>query len=164
MKQRMSRKERIKQLRRIMKARRAAAHTQEEFAVEDIAAEAEISVVWFYELVGEEYMELRGQLPGRRSPPSNTISKLRRENRELRAKVRALEQKREEERQEELAEAYNLIEEQDEMIRILQGRVRILERGAEAGRLVAVKIPQGRAGRVGPRRQRSKKSGKKKKR
>jgi len=138
---RMSRAKRREQLLGIMRTRYAGAISQAEFTAELIAADAGVSSVWVYELIGDEFMELRGTLEGGRRAPSTVTAELRAENKMLLRENRELKAQRKTDTERELAEAYQIIEEQDDLIRRLKSRNELLEERLKGQGTVVVEIP-----------------------
>lgn len=136
MTQRMSREVRRERLLVIMRAQFAKAETASDFSVKNIAMEEGVSEVWVYQLIGEEFESLRGELLSRR-PAETPEDSLRRENTELRRRVRDLEEKLKIEMTGDYAAAIKIIEAQDEELRALNGLLRLYKkRLAEHGLLV----------------------------
>jgi AraC-like DNA-binding protein len=149
---RLSSAERREQLLGIMRKRYAGASCQAEFTAELIAADAGVSSVLVYRLIGDEFMELRGTLAGGRRPPSTVVAELRAENKRLQRENRELKVQRKTDTERELAEAYQLIEEQDELIRGLESRNKLLEERLKGQGTVVVEIPISESkSRTGPR-------------
>lgn len=152
MMQRMNNTERCKQLRHIMLEHYKRARKQDEFIASAIAEKAEVSVVWFYRKLGDEFKELRGQLPGRRRSPSSVIRELKQEVGELSNENRELKSRHESKYETALINAYKLIEEQDEVIRILTSRLEMAEHQMKDGPFVVVQVAQAsNKSSVGPR-------------
>jgi hypothetical protein len=84
-------------------------------------------VVWFYELVGEEYRKMRASLPGAPAVNDDSVISLRREIVCLRAQLRGLKAKYEEKLKAKLAKAIRQIELLDSENRMLREKVALLE-------------------------------------
>jgi hypothetical protein len=144
MKKRMSAAARCKQLLKIMRALFKKAKTRAEFKAEMIAKKAKVSTVLVYRSIGPEFRELRLKLPGSDRGISKTNSQLRRENAELRRKNKELSKRLREAQMKEkqvasndLSEAISFIEQQDEIIRIINGELKMLrQRLAESEMVV----------------------------
>jgi hypothetical protein len=113
---------------RVMHEIYAKAHTQDDFTATKIARVISISTVWFYRLVGQEFIELRSQLPGSRKPKEATIGKLKKLIKELRAQIRTLNTRLKNAAFEETAEAIRMIERLDDENRSLRADVVLLRR------------------------------------
>lgn len=137
---RLSKDERRDQLLSVMRAVYKRAKTQDEFTPQIIAEEAVVSVVWVYKLIGTEIKVLRGTLKKTPSRSKKIEAQLREENRDLRKRLMESEKRYEAEIQTDYAGAIKHIEAQDEEIRILRGRVKLLEERLRASQ-VLVEIP-----------------------
>lgn len=84
----MKRDERCAQLRKIMYEHHESALSQADFSAGAIAADAGISQVRFYALVGEDYKELRAKLKGPMRSGKSIVSRLRQEIKELRTQLK----------------------------------------------------------------------------
>ena len=130
---RMRKADRRAQLLKIMHEHHERARTQSDFCADEIAAEAGVSRVRFYVLVGEEFCKLRGRLPGKRRSSRSIIATLRREMKKLRVQIKELHQRYETALREKLAEAVRHIELLDEENRLLRDRVAALEQRLNEG-------------------------------
>lgn len=130
---RMSTTKRRTQLLGIMEAHHARAGTRADFSADAIAAEAGVSRVRFYVLVGQEFQQLRGRLPGGRRPGRGVIASLRRELKAAREQIKELRRRYESALKEKFAEAVRHIELLDEENRTLREQVAILERRLNEG-------------------------------
>ena len=98
-----------------------------EFKAQPLARESGVSVVWFYELVGEEYRKMRASLPDTPTVNDESAISLRREVKRLRDELRGLKAKYEEEVRAKLAKAIRHIELLDGENRMLREKVARLE-------------------------------------
>lgn len=137
---RMSRTERRDQLLRIMHSQYRKAKDRSDFNAETISDEAGVSEVLVYRLIGEEFKSLRSQLKKPSSTSKKGAARLRRENNGLRRQAVALEDKYKVNNDKDYAEAIRHIEAQDEEIRMLRGRVRLLEERLQE-KMVVIEIP-----------------------
>jgi hypothetical protein len=156
---RLSRALRREQLLGIMRELFAGASTPAEFTAGAIADAAGVSSVLVYRVIGVEFRELRGSLEGIRRAPG-TEAKLRREIETLRRENRELKSSRKIAEGKEIAAAHELIEEQDEEIRRLCGRVELLEQRLKERETVVIEIPIGESKKgVGQRKPNNVKQG-----
>lgn len=135
--------DRREQLLEVMRALYKRAKSQADFTAQLIADEAMVSVVWVYKLIGAEFKELRRSL--KKTPPrsKSNESRLREENRDLRRRIREMENRYKVEVRNDYSGAIRHIEAQDEEIRVLRGRVKLLEwQLREAQVLVDVSPPE----------------------
>lgn len=139
MRVRMGKEERRDQLLHLLSTRYARARSQADFTAASLACEVNISVVWFYKLVGKQFRKLRGQLPGPVPSDETLIASLRKEIAELRARMRKLKDKYELSIKEKLAGAIRHIELLDKENRMLRETVAVLEKRLAENKLV---IPQ----------------------
>jgi len=136
---RMTKEDRRDQLLAIIQAKFRIAHTRDDFKADAIAEEAGVSVVWLYELVGEEYIRLRDKLPGGPSR-EGLVAGLRREIRELRRKLRELKEGYKTSLRQKLDEAIRHIELLDGENRMLRERVADLEKRLNEGKIVITRV------------------------
>jgi hypothetical protein len=132
----MPKDDRRDQLLVVMHAVYKRAKTQAEFTPLIIAEEADLSVVWVYQLIGKEIKELRAKLKKTPSRSKRIEAKLREENRDLRHRLRESEKRYEAEIQTDYGGAIKHIEAQDEEIRVLRGRVKLLEERLRASQVL----------------------------
>jgi len=140
--QRMPSSERQSLLKQIMHELHEKATTQADFTADAIAKKGEVSVVLVYRLVGTEFKELRSQLPGPRRSPNDINRILRRENKELRKQVCELNAQKKTAESQDIADAINIIESQDEEIRLLKGRIALLEQRLEESETIILPARQ----------------------
>jgi AraC-like DNA-binding protein len=126
MKQRMRVDERRRVVLKIMREMHANVNNQEDFTALKVAKKAGISVVWLYRLVGKEFSELRSLLEGPRHPTGTVISKLKNQITSLRKEVRELKAKLKAAASEQLTEAIRMIELLDAENRMLRAEVKML--------------------------------------
>ena len=93
---RMSELERRSQLERIMYALFVSAKVQKDFTAKLIAAEAGVSEVYVYNIIGEEFKQLRAKLPGPRRSPDTVLAELRQKLTDWERQFRELKDKYEE--------------------------------------------------------------------
>lgn len=129
----VSKAKRRAQLLEVMYARHEQARKQADFCADMVAAEAGVSRVYFYLLVGKEFRDLRGRLPGKRRPSRDVIATLHREIKELRAQLFELRLRYESSIKEKIAEAIRHIELLDEENKMLRDRVAMLEQRLDEG-------------------------------
>jgi hypothetical protein len=77
-------------LSRILQRRFAQAQSQKDFTAGSLASEGGVSVVWFYNLVGDQFIKLRAKLPGPIASSDSLVTKLRKEVTRLRTQLRDL--------------------------------------------------------------------------
>jgi hypothetical protein len=123
----LRRSERRDQLLRMLNLRWERADCAAEFRAQPLARESGISVVWFNELVGEEYKRMRASLPGAPTVNDDSVISLRREVGRLRDELRGLKAKYEEKLRAKLAKAIRHIELLDSENRMLREKVALLE-------------------------------------
>ena len=129
--QRKTAEERKEHVLAVMQEVRAQVTSQREFTAERIAAEAGISKVWLYHIVGEEFSALRAQLPGSRKTRGEELAALRQENTQLRLE---LEKAQEEARlavSTALKKAFVMLEQWEQENLELRGHIRLLTRRME---------------------------------
>lgn len=136
MSKRMDKSDRKDQMLRLITSRYATAESRDDFKAASLAGEACVSVVWFYRLVGKEFRKLRGSLPGGRGTSETLISKLRKEVKELRAKVRELREEYKASIKGKVSEAIRMIELLDKENRFLRERVADLEKRLNEEKLI----------------------------
>jgi hypothetical protein len=130
--------ERRERLLKIMGDLHSRARTQADFTAEMVAEIEGISTVLVYRLVGPEFKELRGQLPGPRRSPSTAYAELKLENERLKARVRELEAERAITVQTAIAGAHEVFERLDEDIRRWRSRCEMLERRLQEKAFIVV--------------------------
>ena len=111
----------------IMTEMRAEARDQGEFTAKLVAERAGISTVLLYRYAGEQFQALRNGLPGPVKGPGGVESRLREENRALRAELATTRRALRTVATAELDEAIRAIERLDEENRELRGAVRLLQ-------------------------------------
>lgn len=141
MRQRMTSEKRREQLLKVMREMFERAGSQSDFTARKVADAAGVSVVLFYRLVGAEFKELRSQLEGPRRPVQTVISKLKGRIRELRREVRELRARLKAAALGEVAEAIKFIERLDEENRMLRSEVKMLRRRMAESEVVIVLPP-----------------------
>ena len=124
--QRLKAGERRESVLQVMREMHAGAKSQEDFTAAKVAGRAGISVVWLYRLAGEEFRELRAQLEGSRRPKESVIKKLKRQISSLRREVRELKAKLKAAAREQIIEAIRTIELLDAENRMLRAEVKTL--------------------------------------
>lgn len=120
----------------ILQRRFAHAQHQKDFTAASLATEGGVSVVWFYELVGDEFIKLRARLPGPIVSRNTLVTKLRKRVAGLRTQLRELKAKYEASIKEKLAAAIRHIESLDAENRMLRERVAYLEKRLGEGKVV----------------------------
>lgn len=138
---RMKSGERRERLLKIMEGLHSRARTQADFTAQMVAEVEGVSATLVYRLVGEEFKELRGRLPGRRRSPSSVNAELRLENERLRERIRQLEAERESEIRSAIAGANEIFERLDEDNRRWRGRCEMLEKRLKEKGFVVVELP-----------------------
>jgi hypothetical protein len=108
--ERMSKEERRSQLTGIMYPLFERAEKQADFTVGTIAAEAGVSEVHVYNLIGEAFMRLRAKLPGPRRSPDTEKHAIRRELAEAKGQLKKLKARYEAEIEVDIGEAIRTIE------------------------------------------------------
>ena len=124
------------QLSSILQRRFAHAQHQKDFTAASLASEGGVSAVWFYELVGDEFIKLRAQLPGPIVSRDTLVTKLRKKVTGLRTELRELKAKYEASIKEKLAAAIRHIERLDEENRVLREEVAYLKKRLGEGKIV----------------------------
>lgn len=122
MRERMSAEKRREQLLRVMKAVFADARTQTDFTAQKVARAGNVSVILLYRSVGKEFKELRAQLDGPRPDDTSLLNKLKKQVKELRRRVRELEDKL----RAKVAEVVRVMELLDEENRMLRADSKLL--------------------------------------
>lgn len=133
--------ERRAQLLKIMKDLYSPSLTQADFTVDKIAEKAEISSVIVYRLIGPEFKEMRGQLPGPRRSPSSVNAELRRELESARKEIRKIKAERKSDIEDAIAGINEVVEELDEENRRLRSRCDLLEQRLQEKGFVVVEVP-----------------------
>jgi hypothetical protein len=133
--------ERRKQLLEIMRDLYSPSLTQADFTVDKIAEEAKVSSVIVYRLIGPEFKELRGQLPGPRRAPSSVNAELRRDLEGLREEIRKIKVERKSDIEDAIAGINEIVEELDEENRRLRSRCDLLEQRLQEKGFVVVEVP-----------------------
>jgi regulator of replication initiation timing len=139
MRERMSAEKRREQLLRVMKAVFADATTQTDFTAQKVARAGDVSVVLLYRSVGKEFKELRAQLDGPRPDDTSLLNKLKRQVKELRRRVRALEDKL----RAKVAEVVRVMELLDEENRMLRADSKLLRQRLAESEVAVVPVPNG---------------------
>jgi hypothetical protein len=132
--------DRIKQLTIIMRELHAQAKVQADFTAEMIAKRGKVSVVRFYRLIGSEFKELRGQLPGPRRSPSTVEAELRDEIVKLQKQIRSLKAEREKDIQDAITGLVEILESMDAENRDLRAENELLKSRSKEG-VVVVRLP-----------------------
>lgn len=120
----------------ILRRRFARARSQKDFTAGSLASEGGVSAVWFYKLVGDQFLKLRARLPGPITSSDALVVKLRKEVARLRAQLRDLKAKYESSIKEKLAAAIRHIESLDEENRMLREEVAYLQKRLNESRVV----------------------------
>jgi hypothetical protein len=131
----MTKDDRRDQLMVIMQAKFSCAATRDDFTPEVIVGEADVSVVWFYKLVGREFIRLRDKLPGGPTR-EGVVAKLRREIKELRRKVKELKEGYQVSMHRKLNEAIRHIEFLDAENRMLREELALLSERVTKGTVI----------------------------
>jgi DNA-binding transcriptional MerR regulator len=105
-----------------MKAVFADARTQTDFTAQKVARAGNVSVILLYRSVGKEFKELRAQLDGPRPDDTSLLNKLKKQVKELRRRVRELEDKL----RAKVAEVVRVMELLDEENRMLRADSKLL--------------------------------------
>ena len=126
---RLSKADRKEQLSGLLRARHARAKSQKDFTAASLASEGGVSAVWFYELVGDQFIILRATLPGPITSDETLVAKLRKEIELLRIQLREFKARHEASIKEKLAGAISHIELLEKENRMLRERVAYLEKG-----------------------------------
>lgn len=124
--ERMSKENRRIQLTTIMYSLFESAEKQADFTVEMIAAEARVSEVHVYNLIGEAFKRLRAKLPGRRRSPDTEKHTLRREIAETKEQLKELKTKYETAIKMDFGEAIRTIEQLEARERQLLNVIKML--------------------------------------
>jgi alpha-D-ribose 1-methylphosphonate 5-triphosphate synthase subunit PhnI len=135
----MSAEQRREQLLRVMKTVFAEAKTQGDFTAQKVASASGVSVVLLYRSVGKEFKELRGQLQGPRLDDTTLLNKLKMLVKELRQRVRELEDKL----KAKGTEVIRVIELLDEENRMLRSDLRLLRQRLDESEVAIIPIPNG---------------------
>jgi regulator of replication initiation timing len=98
--------------------------------------------VWFYKLVGDQFIKLRAGLPGPITSGGTLVTKLRKEVADLRAQLRDLRAKYEASIKEKLAAAIRHIEFLDEENRMLREEVAHLRKRLNESKVVITPASQ----------------------
>lgn len=133
--------ERHQQLLKIMQDLYSSSRTQADFTVDKIAEEAEVSSVIVYRLIGPEFKELRGLLPGSRRSPSSVNAELRRELESAREEISKLKAERKSDIEDAIAGINEVVEELDGENRRLRSRCDLLEQRVQEKGFVVVEVP-----------------------
>jgi hypothetical protein len=132
--------ERTSQLSNIMHEIYAQAKVQADFTAEMIAERGQVSTVWVYELVGSEFKELRGKLPGPRRSPSTVEAELRGKIVKLEEQIKSLKAEREKDIQDAITGMAEILESMDAENRALRVENELLKRRSKEG-VVVVRLP-----------------------
>lgn len=139
MRERMSAEKRREHLLRIMKAVFAEARTQSDFTAQKVAHAGGVSVVLLYRSVGKELKGLRGQLQGPRPDDTTLLNKMKGRIKELRRRVRELEDKL----KAKVAEVVRVIELIDGENRMLRSELMLLRQRLAESEVALVPVPDG---------------------
>lgn len=139
MRERMSAEKRREQLLRVMKMVFAEAKTQADFTAQKVARACGVSVVLLYRSVGKEFKELRAQLDGPRPDDISLLNKLKGQVKELRRRVRELEEKL----RAKVAEVVRVMELLDEENRMLRADLKLLRQRIAESEVAIVPVPNG---------------------
>lgn len=137
MRERMSAEKRREQLLRVMKAVFAEARTQADFTAQKVARAGGVSVVLLYRSVGKEFKELRAQLQGPRPDDTTLLNKMKGRIKELRRRVRELEDTL----KAKVAEVVRVVERLDEENRMLRSELRLLRQRLAESEVALVPVP-----------------------
>lgn len=120
----------------ILQRRFAQAQSQKDYTAASLASEGGVSAVWFYHLVGDQFIKLRARLPGPITSSDTLVTKLRKEVARLRAQLRDLKARYESSIKEKLAAAIRHIELLDEENRMLREEVAHLRKRLNESKVV----------------------------
>lgn len=132
--------ERTRQLSNIMHEIYAQAKVQADFTAEMIAERGQVSAVRVYRLIGSEFKELRGKLPGPRRSPSTVEAELRAEIVKLKEQIKSLKAERERDIQDAIAGLVEILESMDAENRALRAENELLKSRSQEG-VVVVRLP-----------------------